>query len=285
MMALPSAQELRWARQRRAHVRTAGALLDMVLPLREGTGPPLFCAPPLVGMSWCYLALSQHIRSGHPVLGLQSRGLREPEPLPADMAELAHDFADHIRIAQPDGPYHLFGWSLGGTMAHAIAEELERRGLEVALLVLGDATPALPYSFGRAAENAWRVCNFVLKEFGYQPAIPPDEQEPEARMLALVRERPGLGFDEWPDERVLALPRVVRNNLAISQAHRPGRVHCPMLFLSATRGQPPTAKKVASWRPHADGPVDAVEVDCMHEHMLLPQPVAQLGAAITARLL
>jgi thioesterase domain-containing protein len=104
-------------------------------------------------------------------------------------------------------------------------------------------------------------------------------------MLALVRERPGLGFDAWPDQRVLALPRVVRNNLAIAQAHRPGRVRAPMLFLSATRGQPPTAKKVASWRPHTGGPVDAVEVDCMHEHMLLPQPVQHIGAAITARLL
>lgn len=284
-MTLPSAQELRWARQRRAHVRAAGDDLDLVLPLREGTGPPLFCAPPLVGMSWCYLALSQHIQSGHPVVGLQSRGLREPEPLPADMAELTRDLADHIRTVQPDGPYHLFGWSLGGNMAHAIAEELELRGHEVRLLVVGDATPALPYSFGRAADNACRVCNFVLREFGYQPAIPRDDPEPEARMLALVRERPGLGFDAWPDERVLALPRVVRNNLAISQAHRPGRVRCPMLFLSATRGQPPTAKKVASWQPHAGGPLDAVEVDCMHEHMLLPQPVQQIGALITARLL
>jgi thioesterase domain-containing protein len=284
-MALPSAQELRWARQRREHVRQAGSQLEMVLPLREGTGPPLFCAPPLVGVSWCYLALSQRIQSGNPVFGLQSRGLRRQEPLPVDMAELARDFADQIRLVQPDGPHHLFGWSLGGNMAHAIAEELERRGHEVGLLVLGDATPALPYSFGRAADNAWRVCNFVLREFGYQPAIAQDELAPEARLLALVRARPGLGFDSWPDERVLTLPRVVRNNLAISQAHRPGRVSCPVLFLSATREQPPTAKKVASWRPHAGGAIDAVEVDCLHEHMLLPQPVQQLAAAISARLL
>ncbi|TDV49732.1 alpha/beta fold hydrolase [Actinophytocola oryzae] len=284
-MALPSAEELRWARQRRAHLREAGSDLDIVLTLRKGTGPPLFCAPPLVGLSWCYLALSQHLRSGNPVVGLQSRGLRRPEPLPADMAELTRDLADHLRNVQPDGPYHLFGWSLGGNMAHAIAERLEHDGHEVALLVMGDATPALPYSFGRAADSAWRVCNFVLREVGYQPAIPPDEPEPEARMLALVRERPGLSFDAWPDERVLALPRVVQNNLAISQAHRPGRVSAPMLFLSATRGGPPTEKKVASWQPHTGGPVDVVDVDCRHEHLLLPQPVARIGAAISARLL
>jgi thioesterase domain-containing protein len=259
--------------------------MDLVLPLREGAGPALFCAPPLVATSWCYLGLSQQLRSGHPVYGLQSRGLRRPEPLPVSMAELARDFADHIRITQPEGPYHLFGWSLGGNIAHAIAEELERRGHEVGLLVMGDATPALPYSFGRADENAWRVCNFVLREFGYQPVIQPDEPEPEARLLALVRERPGLGFDEWPDRRVLALPRVIRNNLAISQAHRPGRVRCPMLFLAATRSKPPTAKKVESWRDHVDGPVDIVEVDCVHEHMLLSQPAQRIGAEITARLL
>ncbi len=72
-------------------------------------------------------------------------------------------------------------------------------------------------------------------------------QEPAARMLALVRGRPGLGLDEWPDRRVLALLRVIRNNVAVTRAHRPGRVHCPLLFFAAARTPPGLAGKLAGY--------------------------------------
>jgi thioesterase domain-containing protein len=284
-VALPAGTEITWARQRRAHARAAGGILDLVLPLREGGGgPPLFCLPPLVGMSWCYLALFPHIEPEYPIYGVQSRGLGRPEPLPVDMAELARDFTDRIRLVQPRGPYHLFGWSLGGNMAFAIAEEIERRGHEVGLLAIGDATPVLPASISPADDNTWLLCNFVLREFGYQPVIEPTEPDPEARMLTLIRARPGLGLDDWPDRRLLALPRVIRNNIVVAQGHRPGRVRCPVLFVGSTVEEAPTDVKVLSWRDHVDGPIDVVELDCRHEHMLLPEPVARLGAEITARL-
>ncbi|WP_033432064.1 alpha/beta fold hydrolase [Saccharothrix syringae] len=283
--ALPAAEEFAWARQRRADIRAAGGILDLVLPLREGgDGPALFCAPPLVGAGWCYLALLPHLGTAHPVYALQSRGLRRPEPLPVDMAELARDFADRITETRPDGPYHLFGWSLGGNMAHAIAEELEGRGHEVGSLVIGDATPGLPDNISVADDNVWLLCDFVLREFGYQPVVEPDDPDPVGRMLEVVRGRPGLGLHEWPDRRVRALPRIIRNNIAVAQRHRPGRVRAPVLFLAATRTEDTTAAKLASWADHVAGPVDVVEVDCRHEHMLLPEPVARFGAAISARL-
>ncbi|MFD1145531.1 alpha/beta fold hydrolase [Saccharothrix hoggarensis] len=283
--ALPAAEEFAWARQRRADIRRAGGVLDLVLPLREGgAGPALFCAPPLVGASWCYLALLPHLAPEHPVYGLQLRGLRRPEPLPVDMAEVARDFADRIRLTQPHGPYHLFGWSIGGNTAHAIAEELERRGHEVGLLVIGDTLPGLPNSLSVADDDLWLVCDFVLRELGYQPVVEPDDPDPVRRMLEVVRGRPGLGLHDWPDRQLLALPHVIRNNLAVAQRHRPGRVRCPVLFLSATEDEETTEAKVASWDDCVSGPVDVVEVDCLHEHMLLPEPVARIGAAITARL-
>jgi thioesterase domain-containing protein len=283
--ALPAAEQFMWARQRRADVKAAGGILDLVLPLREsGGGPALFCAPPLVGASWCYLALLPHIDPAFPLYGLQLRGLRRPEPLPVDMAELARDFADQIRITRPHGPYHLFGWSLGANMAHAIAEELERRGHEVGLLVIGDATPGLPGGLSVADDGVWLLCDFVLREFGYQPVIEPGDPDPVARLLELIRARPGLGLHEWPDKRILALPQVIRNSIAVAQRHRPGRVRCAVLFLAATQSPETTEAKLASWRDHLDGPVGVVEVDCEHEHMLLPQPIARIGAAITAYL-
>jgi thioesterase domain-containing protein len=253
------------------------------MPMRVGDGPPLFCAHPVVGLSWCYMALLPHVDDRFPLYGLQCRGLRRPEPLPASMREMAQDYADQIRRTQPSGPYHLLGWSLGGNVAFAIAEEFERRGEQIGLLVILDSMLADLNAMSLNTE-LWMVYNLVLAQFGYVPALTPADPDPEARMLQLVRRRPGLGLDEWPDQRVQALQRVIRNNVVLAQGHQPGRVHCPLLFFSATRNPPGLAEKLERWRSFVDGPVEAVELDCDHRHMLLPEPIARLGPALSDRL-
>jgi len=270
-------------RLHRATAKAAGGILDLLMPIRVGDSPPLFCAHPVVGLSWCYLALVPHVDARFPLYGLQARGLRRPEPLPASMAEMARDYTDQIRMAQPSGPYHLLGWSLGGNVAFAIAEELERRGQEIGLLVILDASLTDREAIALSNEP-WMIYNLVLAQFGYVPALTPAEPDPEARMLELVRRRPGLGLDEWPEQRLRALQRVIKNNVAVSRAHQPGRVHCPLLFFSATRNPPALAEKLESWRAFVDGPIEAVELDCDHRYMLLPEPIARIGPALTAAL-
>lgn len=283
-MKLPSSDDLLWARQRRATARAAGGVLDLVLPLRVGGNDvPLFCAHPIVGLSWCYRALLPHVGEQHPVYGLQPRGLRRPEPLPASMAEMARDYADQIRLTQPEGPYHLLGWSLGGNIAFAVAEELERRGHEVGLLAIMDASPNVAKLLTANDSDAWVLYNFVLAEFGYEPSLVAEDPDPEERLLELVRRRPGLGLDEWPVPRVHSLLRVIRNTVAVARGYRPEQVRCPVLFFSAILGRP-LEEKLAEWQPLVSQPIEVVEVDCAHRHMLLPAPMSVIGPAVTERL-
>jgi thioesterase domain-containing protein len=280
---LPLAEDMQSVRFNRTAAKAAGGILDLLMPIRTGDGPPLFCMHPVVGLSWCYLALLPHIDDRFPIHGLQARGLRRPEPLPATMEEMARDYADLIRMAQPSGPYHLLGWSLGGNIAFAVAEELERRGDQIGLLVILDAR--VDDTEGIALSNEpWMVYNLVLAQFGYVPALTPADPEPEARMLELVRRRPGSGLDEWPEQRLRMLQRVIKNNVDVARHHQAGRVHCPMLFFSATRNPPALAEKLERWRPFVDGPIEAVELDCDHRYMLLPAPMARLGPALCDRL-
>ena len=278
-----AAEALQSLRMHRATARAAGGILDLVMPMRVGDGAPLFCAHPVVGLSWCYLALLPHVDARFPLYGLQARGLRRPEPLPTSMTEMARDYTDQIRMVQPSGPYHLFGWSLGGNIAFAMAEELERRGEEVRLLAILDANLADRDAVALSNEP-WMVYNLVLAQFGYVPALTPADPDPEARMLDLVRRRPGLGLDEWPDQRVRALQRVIKNNVTMARAHQPGRVHSPLLFFSATRNPPGLDEKLEIWRTFVDGPIEAVELDCDHRFMLVPEQIVRIGPALTAAL-
>ncbi len=279
---LPAAEDVQTLRLSRATAKAAGGILDLVMPMRVGgDGPPLFCAHPLVGLSWCYLALLPHVDARYPLYGLQARGLRRPEPLPTSIEEMARDYANQIRMTQPSGPYHLLGMSLGGNVAFAIAEELERRDQQIGLLVILDSTLV---DLDAIEVEPWAIYNLVLAQFGYVPAVTPTEPAPEERMLELVRRRPGLGLDGWPDQRLLALQRVIRNNVAVARVHRPGRVHCPVLFFSATRNPPTLAEKLESWESFVDGPIEAVEMDSRHRQMLLPEPMARLGPALSNRM-
>ncbi|HLK01895.1 MAG TPA: alpha/beta fold hydrolase [Streptosporangiaceae bacterium] len=280
---LPMADDMQSVRFNRTAAKAAGGILDLLMPIRTGDGPPLFCMHPVVGLSWCYVALLPYIDARFPIYGLQARSLRRPEPLPTTMEEMARDYADQIRLAQPSGPYHLLGWSLGGNVAFAVAEELERRGEQIGLLVILDAR--VDNMAGIAPSNEpWMVYNLVMAQFGYVPALTPADPEPEARMLELIRRRPGSGLEEWPEQRLHALQRVIKNNVDLAHHHQAGRVHCPMLFFSATRNPPTLAEKLERWRPFLDGPVEAVELDCDHRYMLLPAPMARLGPALSDRL-
>jgi thioesterase domain-containing protein/peptidoglycan/xylan/chitin deacetylase (PgdA/CDA1 family) len=281
-----AADDLKTLRLFRATSKAAGGVLDLVLPMREGgDGPPVFCAHPMVGLSWCYLAMLPYVDDRFPLYGLQARGLRRPEPLPASMAEMARDYADQIRLTQPAGPYHLLGWSLGGNIAFAVAEELERRGERIGLMAIMDAN-MVDFDSIEADTEPWMIYNLVLAQFGYVPALTPADPDPEARMLDLVRRRPGLGLDQWPDQRLRALQRVIRNNIEIGRAYQPEpeRVRCPLLFFSAARHEPSLAEKLRRWEPFIDGPVEAVELDCNHRQMLLPESMERLGPALSDRM-
>jgi thioesterase domain-containing protein len=172
-------EDLQTLRMSRVAAKEAGGTLDLVMPMRVGgDGPVLFCAPPLVGLSWCYLPLLPHVDARYPLYGLQARGLRRPEPLPTSMREMARDYADQVRRVQPIGPYQLLGWSLGGNIAFAIAEELESRGEQVGLLVILDS--ALVHLAAIESNETWQILNLVLTQFGYVPALTAADPDPEA---------------------------------------------------------------------------------------------------------
>ncbi|MFE7802167.1 amino acid adenylation domain-containing protein, partial [Nocardia sp. NPDC057440] len=102
-----------------------GDALSVLLPLRAaGTDPPLFCVHPAIGLAWGFSGLVQHLGPDRPVQGLQSPTLTDPAARFDTLDQLAARYVREIRSVQPHGPYHLLGYSLGGTIAHAIAVQL-----------------------------------------------------------------------------------------------------------------------------------------------------------------
>ncbi|MEU4315507.1 alpha/beta fold hydrolase, partial [Nocardia sp. NPDC024068] len=119
-----------------------GRRLDHVLRLRAaGAGTPLFCVHPVGGTAWQFTPLARRLRADRPLIGLQLPALRDGDSAVATLDDLAARYVATIREIQPEGPYHLLGYSLGGTIAHAMAARLVASGAEVAFVGLVDSHP------------------------------------------------------------------------------------------------------------------------------------------------
>jgi amino acid adenylation domain-containing protein/non-ribosomal peptide synthase protein (TIGR01720 family) len=109
----------------------------VALNAADGGEPPLFCVHPAGGAVFGYQALARSLT--RPVYGILCPGLADAAWNPDSLAAIAGDYARLLMAAQPDGPCHLLGWSLGGALAMAMAHDLERAGREVAFLGLVDS--------------------------------------------------------------------------------------------------------------------------------------------------
>ncbi|MDA7964899.1 non-ribosomal peptide synthetase [Ruegeria sp.] len=115
---------------------------DPVIHLRKGTGRPLICIHPGSGASWQYSVLARYLKSDMPIIGLQSPRPDGPIATAQNLDQLCDRHYDLVRELQPEGPYHLLGYSLGGNVAFGIAERLEAAGQQVHFLGLLDTYPA-----------------------------------------------------------------------------------------------------------------------------------------------
>jgi amino acid adenylation domain-containing protein len=107
----------------------------------SGSKPPFYCVHEISGSVLGYVNLARYLGADQPVYGLQ------PAEGPYEtLQQMAAHYIDEIRKVQPEGPYHLGGWSSGGLIAFEMAQQLTRQEREVALLALLDT--AIPSSNG-----------------------------------------------------------------------------------------------------------------------------------------
>ncbi|MFK4075383.1 amino acid adenylation domain-containing protein [Ectopseudomonas khazarica] len=100
----------------------------------------LFCFHPSTGHVQDYCVLCEPLADWN-LWGLQATYLAEGSPQPGrdTLEALARVYVEQLRQQQPQGPYHLLGWSLGGLLAVYAAAQLEQAGQEVAFLGIVDS--------------------------------------------------------------------------------------------------------------------------------------------------
>ncbi len=111
-----------------------------IVPIQMGGSPVcLFCIH-ILGKGLRYFRpLARYLGSQWTLYGTSASLSDDPDaPHPRDIRALATYYLQAIQVLQPQGPYHLIGFSFGGLVAFEMAQQLRAQGHSVGLLGLLD---------------------------------------------------------------------------------------------------------------------------------------------------
>lgn len=230
---------------------------ETILPLRESHGPTLFCFHPASGFAWQFSVLARYLNPRWSITGIQS-----PRPGPMQNGATLDEVIEHhlatLRAQQPHGPYYLFGYSLGGTLAQGIAARLRAQGEEVAFLGLLDTWPPETQNWSEKEAN------------GLDPEVLAEiERERQAFLAAQQGQTSGELFS------------AIEGNYAdavrlLTTAHSSTFDGKATLFVAErTRTMDPQQ----AWAPWV-GELEVYHQDCAHVDIISPQAFEQIGPVL-----
>jgi thioesterase domain-containing protein len=165
------------------------SISSTIIPLQpHGTKPPFFCVHPGGGTVLAYLDLAQSIDPDRPFYGLESLELSESQLLLNTVEAMAAHYIEAMQTVQPQGPYAIGGWSLGGLVAFEMAQQLQAQGQELSCLALLDTYPFTEIeTFNEAADTEFIEELLARSQTPVLGSIPEADRTQAQRLLQLFK--------------------------------------------------------------------------------------------------
>ncbi|MEV7055925.1 beta-ketoacyl synthase N-terminal-like domain-containing protein [Streptomyces microflavus] len=222
------------ARLPEAEARSTRAVAPELVRLNGVTeGRPVFWIHGALAGVESYRTIAERI--DRPFYGIQARGLLTEDAPIEGVTAMAGYYTDVIRSVQPEGPYDVGGFCLGGIVAYEVTRRLQAQGQDVASLTMVDSPDETGLAksnasgFQSARSAALQVVNSLLWPAGEKdPAVlrarlvhrdeVADDLDEEAFVLRLAE----LAAERGLAMRPARTARFVRRNMAIQLAYRLG---------------------------------------------------------------
>ncbi|MBL8320399.1 MAG: amino acid adenylation domain-containing protein, partial [Burkholderiaceae bacterium] len=244
----------------------------------EGERAPLFFVSGFGGAILPFHALSRHLGTEQPLHVLDINSLRCLANRSPTLEEMAREMMADMRRLQPQGPYRLAGFSLGGKIVYAMAQQLLAEGEAVALLALLDcAAPGFP----RLLPFLTRVGAHLRHAFAKDPGDAAAYVVQRIRRLSKY-----VGVDNTVEPTVFKSHQMVDRSATLVRdiesrakpvydawsAYEPGPYAGRITLIRALRrtiepGVDDSDPKMG-WERLAAGGVDVATLDCEHVAML-----------------
>jgi thioesterase domain-containing protein/acyl carrier protein len=223
-----------------------------LVTLKDGLDlPPLFFIHGVGGNLVELLPTARRVTYPGPVIGVRARGVVRGETPHTTIEAMAADYLREIKKRQPNGPYHVCGYSSGGLIAFEIARRLSESGDAVGLVGLFDTT---------MSPLRWPIRSW--------PAALRQAGEPFRAWCRSIRGAPSIGV------------RVAASALIASARYRPGFYRGELTLFSPAEREPGLPALESTWRPHART-VIVVETPGTHLTMLSGRHAGTTAACVT----
>lgn len=247
----------------------------------RGTRLPLFFVHAPRGDVLLYCHIARQLGEDQPVYGLQAVGVDGDDTPLFSFEEMAAHYVSEMRAIQPEGPYSLCGFCLGGMLAFEVARQLHAQGCTVDLLALCDTyppRPALTTKRQRIGNRVARPGRRLVRHFGQVSKLDTAQGK-----IAYLRKRVRnirLTTKMWLWNRVYShyqrrgrpLPRVFQNvymiNVRAKQEYEPSAYsgHVTVLLNASTSKHGPAMED--AWCELVAGGVEMHWLACNHDDML-----------------
>ena len=258
-----------------------------LVPLQpEGNKRPLFLVHPAGGHVFPFIQLVQCLGFDQPCYGLQARGVEDGQDPHTRIEDMAACYIEAIRSVQPEGPYLLGGWSMGGEIAFEMAQQLHAQSQRVALLALLDTrTPSTDENPGDDDLEATLLAD-VVRYFGLSPDLSESiALLPKDELLVRVLEhgkKAGLLPTDIEASQAQHLLDLCKSDFRASRNYvldrYPGRV---TLFKAGEDLSEIASDPALGWSDWAEGGVDVQVVPGNHATMVYKPHVAVLAEKLT----
>jgi len=283
------------------HQQTCSAEIIQLNPAAKGV--KLFCIPGVGDNVFDFGHLSE-AKPDFPICVLQTRVDVPPDAVETnEIVFLAKQYAAAIVGAQASGPYHLVGYSFGGSVAIEVANKLVANGHSVPTVTLMDSVPSFRYrndprfrhlaymNFFHTLFESLAVSTAVMEEF-YSHAVGMDTKEAVQYFRQILAETDALNRVGGIDfERLMT---VFERRVNIPHQVEKGRLrNTGIMLIKASRPFHATALDAAfgfnrvdcayGWEEMLDNKIDIVQLDCSHLGMLKPPYISNIANILTER--
>jgi aspartate racemase len=135
----------------------------------DGSLPPFFCIHGHRGNVIGYQDLSRLLGKDQPFYALQAEGLDGKPLSERSIKEMAVKYINEIKTVQPDGPYFIGGWCMGGTLAYEMGQLLQSEGQKVALVAMIETNLSSKYPIRKPEITLiQRIYNKIFDRLKYE---------------------------------------------------------------------------------------------------------------------
>lgn len=263
---------------------------DSLIEIQPGdSAPPLFLIHAGGGNALIYHDLAHHLGSERPIYGVQSQGLDGKQPFLTRTEDMAACYIKEIQTIQPEGPYLLGGFCMGGMIALEMALQLQAQKQEVALLLFMET-----YNLGNMPSRSFLddIYYYLQKiEFNWGRLFS-GERNFLRRRGDLIKARAAVFFEVFKSKlgkhqtgngRYISLQELEKTNDWVAQHYVPGAAyHGRIVQFVPAKEYARLNHPESGWEKMAVGGLETYKLPLYPRQMLVEPFVTLLAANLKA---